>query len=316
MKTESCEPPVDIDWEEASILEVVLSAQEGVPAAKAELARREKQIDELSKNANIEKANPNHDSHGRFTFGSGKPQAGGDNNGPDNAGEAGAGGENGNDGVGSGKDIASSELARDYGQVTESKLAKELRLKDTDPSHRGDPVLKDIAHRQGFDGEADLVDEETFNKVVANGGTVTYRGITDYHDGPGPDAKYIQGDAEITQQFAKGSYHAGGGVYGSGTYTSTEIEVANHYAFEDGSSGAVVKMAIKPNARIATPLQWHEARQTVKNGKGGFIGADNEGRLLAAKGFDGYRILSPNVDNPSSNFIVMLNRKALVVLKK
>ena len=50
-KTESCEPPVDIDWAEASILEVVLSAEEGVPAAKAELQRREKQVDTVSAKA-------------------------------------------------------------------------------------------------------------------------------------------------------------------------------------------------------------------------------------------------------------------------
>ena len=48
MKEESCEPSVDIDWAEASILEVILSAQEGIPAAKAELQRREKDIDTVS----------------------------------------------------------------------------------------------------------------------------------------------------------------------------------------------------------------------------------------------------------------------------
>jgi hypothetical protein len=214
-----------------------------------------------------------------------------------------------------GKDIT-SELGRDYGQVSESKRAKELRLKQMEPGTRGDPVLEDIAKRQGFDGEAELVDQKTFDEVVAKGGTVTYRGITPHYDGPGSGATFIEGESATTDSFAKGEYFAGQGVYGGGTYTSTEIEVANHYATEDGAGGHVVTMAIKPGAKIATPQQWAEARQAAKDEKGGFMGANDEGRILAAKGFDGFRVLAPNVDNPSNNFIVVINRTALVVLDK
>jgi hypothetical protein len=77
MKNETCDPPRDVDWSEASSLEVVLSAQDNIPGAKAELARREKEAQELDKSADIEKGNPNRDSKGRFTFGSGGPQAAG-----------------------------------------------------------------------------------------------------------------------------------------------------------------------------------------------------------------------------------------------
>ena len=77
MKTETCSPPRDVDWSEASSLEVVLSAQENIPGAKAELARREKEAQELDKSADIQKNNPNRDSKGRFTFGAGGPQGGG-----------------------------------------------------------------------------------------------------------------------------------------------------------------------------------------------------------------------------------------------
>lgn len=44
---ETCDPPRDVDWAEASILEIALSAQEGIPGAKAELQRREKEVDTL-----------------------------------------------------------------------------------------------------------------------------------------------------------------------------------------------------------------------------------------------------------------------------
>lgn len=74
---ETCDPPRDVDWSEASSLEVVLSAQDNIPGAKAELARREKEAQELDKSADIYKNNPNRDSKGRFTFGSGGPQGGG-----------------------------------------------------------------------------------------------------------------------------------------------------------------------------------------------------------------------------------------------
>jgi hypothetical protein len=50
MKNENCDPPRDVDWAEASILEVVLSSQEGIPGAKAELRRREKEVDTLMAN--------------------------------------------------------------------------------------------------------------------------------------------------------------------------------------------------------------------------------------------------------------------------
>jgi len=77
METENCNPPKVDDWSEISIFEVVLGAQENIPGAKAELARREKEAQELDKSADIEKGNPNRDPRtGQFTFGAGGPQAG------------------------------------------------------------------------------------------------------------------------------------------------------------------------------------------------------------------------------------------------
>ena len=48
MKNESCEPPKDIDWENAQFVEVALGAEYGIPEAKTELQRREKQLDTVS----------------------------------------------------------------------------------------------------------------------------------------------------------------------------------------------------------------------------------------------------------------------------
>jgi hypothetical protein len=272
-------------------------------------------IKKTNKNADIEKNNPNRDSKGRFTFGSGGPQGGGGAGGGGESGESAGGGSGGSGEPGEGKDIT-SELATEYGtDGNYTEQSARLRDADFDPAQRGDATLEAIAKKQGFDGKAEMVDQEEFDKVVAEGGTVTYRGITPHYDGPGPDAKYISTEGEITDQFAQGEYFGGMGVYGNGTYTATDISTANHYASEDGAGGSVVTMAVRPTARIATPLEWNAAREAAKKG-GGFTGASNEGRILAAQGFDGYRIIGRNVDDPASNFLIVLNRKALVVLKK
>ena len=51
MKDESCTPPRYEDWSQVAILEVVLSAEEGIPGAKSELQRREKEVDTVSDKA-------------------------------------------------------------------------------------------------------------------------------------------------------------------------------------------------------------------------------------------------------------------------
>ena len=48
MKEQNCQPPADMDWAEAQLLEVALAADEGIPGAVAELQRREKQLDTVS----------------------------------------------------------------------------------------------------------------------------------------------------------------------------------------------------------------------------------------------------------------------------
>ncbi len=258
-------------------------------------------------NKKIEKqGNPNRDgATGRFTHGAGGPQSGG----------AGAGGSQD---IKEGKDITSN-LGRDYGQVSENKTSKKLKEESNAPNEKGDPVLDDIAKRQGFDGPAEIVNQEQFDKIVAEGGTVTYRGIGSHYDGPGPSAKYIDGESAITQDFAEGDYFAGKGAFGNGTYTSSDVSVAKYYAtnIDNGAdgAGAVVTMVVKPGAKIATPKQWQEARITAREGKGGFVLADDAGRILAARGFDGFRI-EGNPESGVNEYTIILNRTAVAVLNK
>lgn len=246
----------------------------------------------------LEKGNPNRDpATGRFDFGPGRYSS-----------NAGGGGTQ----RAEGKDIT-DELGKEYGTTFETKKGQELRIKEMESKY--DAVLDDIAKKQGFDGKADLVNQEQFDKIVADGGTVTHRGITNYWDGPGPDSNYIEGDS-IEKNFAEGDYFAGRGGYGSGTYTTGDLNVAKEYADKGAKGGSVVTMVVKPGAKIATPGQWQAARIAARDGKGGFMNADNEGRILAAQGFDGFRIASKNVDHFSNEFVVILNRTAVAVLDK
>lgn len=261
------------------------------------------------------KGNPYRDSaSGRFTTG-GAGASGGGGVGGAGSGESGNGSGGGGSAGGEiteGKDIT-AELGKEYGTTAETKRAMELRNEHMGANY--DPVLKDIAAKQGFDKPTELVSQEEFDKIVAEGGTVTHRGISGYYENPDPSAKYVEGQA-IEEQFAKGDYFAGSGGYGSGTYTTSDKEIAQHYATEGKPGGAVVTMVIKPGAKIATPQQWQAARTAAIEGKGGFMGADNEGRILAAQGFDGFRILAKNVDHFSNGFTVILNRTAVAVLDK
>lgn len=328
---DNCDPAYGTDWADTDIMSVMGAAKAGIPGAVAQLEKWEKElllsaIDPIStdKGADITKNNPNRDPRtGQFTYGAGGPQSsGGGGAGGAEDGDGAEGGASGAEGAGAegdmaeGKDIT-SELATEYGtDGNYTQKSADLRDADMDPAKRGDATLEDIARKQGFDGDAELVDQATFDEVVAKGGTVTYRGITPYYDGPGPDATYIEGESGITDTFAEDEYFGGLGVYGGGTYTSTDLGTAKHYASEDEAKGVVVTMAIKPGAKIATPMEWAEAKQAAADGKGGFTGATDPGRILAAKGYDGFRILAKNVDHPANQFIVVLNRTALVVLDK
>ena len=51
MREENCQPPADMNWEEAQLVEVALAAEEGIPGAVTELQRRKKLIDTVSAKA-------------------------------------------------------------------------------------------------------------------------------------------------------------------------------------------------------------------------------------------------------------------------
>lgn len=171
------------------------------------------------------------------------------------------------------------------------------------PEKRKDEALDAIIKKQGFDGNAQLVDQEQFDAIIKAGGIERYRGVSDYTDANG---NLVTGN-DIVTQFAEGKYRSGLGVSGNGIYTTDRINTAKQYADMEGN-GKVIKVAILPSAKIATIDQVDLAISHMRDPENSsFL---ELGRIMAAQGFDGY-IASGNA-LPST---IMLNRTAMAVLK-
>ena len=186
-------------------------------------------------------------------------------------------------------------------------LSKEDTSFSLTSAGRTDNALNEIIKKQGFDGKAKLVDKEEFRQVLDSGGYARYRGITEYTDS---DGNLVSGD-NIIVAFAEGEYRSGLGVSGNGIYTTHSIDTAEAYASKKGNVddyGNIVRMAILPNAKIATEEQTSLFINEMRNpANSPYL---ELGRIMAAKGFDGY--VSSGNGVPST---IMLNRTAMVVLK-
>lgn len=171
------------------------------------------------------------------------------------------------------------------------------------PENRKDEALDAIIKKQGFDGPAQLVDQEQFDAIVKANGYERYRGVGDYTDANG---NLVEGN-EIIAQFVEGQYHSGLGVSGNGIYLTHKADTAQHYADMEGN-GKVIRIAILPSAKIATAEQVDFAINQMRDPANSPL--LELGRIMAAQGFDGY--VSTGNGVPST---IMLNRTAMAVLK-
>lgn len=144
-------------------------------------------------------------------------------------------------------------MVEDYTRAVEdvdAKLAKHRR------TVRGQGLLYDAAHAQGFTGKPTVVDEADFERMLPGLKFESFRGVS-----PGTNGE------SLAQQFLDGEYYAGYGVYGDGTYAAIVEEmrrtrepgwnaekVANGYGLEldgtDSKQPTVMRMALRPEARI------------------------------------------------------------------
>ena len=215
----------------------------------------------------------------------------------------------------------------------------------------GDNALKIIAERQGFTGKPETVEsvEDLEEIQKTDGGILVYRGIADYsqevmeisarhsraeNDG-GQDSKPVQQilreGREIAQasvsytaeqaltDFREGEYFGGWGVFGNGTYTTTDKTDAVSYAMKQDTdngmlgNGRTMAMLIPSTAKAPSESV---VKTVVKNMVYGGIGnhRNNVGRMLASMGYQYYD--AGYVQSDKSGNYVVLDRSMLKVAKK
>ena len=158
-----------------------------------------------------------------------------------------------------------------------------------------DPMLEYIADRQGFSGLPEVLSREMFEARLASGGyRETYRGVT---------------SQTFVEEFKTGQYFGGQGVKGGGTYTSDSIETALSYA--QGEESQVIRMALKPDARVITRRQAEDLAADAIEGVDEVLAQaiDDEGRWAAAAGYDAMEYVKPS----GETWLIVLNRTALIV---
>lgn len=179
-----------------------------------------------------------------------------------------------------------------------SDVARVKRARSRPGDDSTDPALGEILATQGFDGPPRVVTPTQLSRVEAAGGVRVWRGIT------GPDA------ATYGEEFRTGQLHVGVGIYGNGTYTTTDSDTAATFA---GPSGVVLAMALQSDARIITWAELEELLKatidalTAEQQRRMAVLLSDPGRFAAAMGYDA--VLLPNGE------YLVLNRTALVVAR-
>jgi GNAT superfamily N-acetyltransferase len=183
----------------------------------------------------------------------------------------------------------------------------------------GDNALKIIAERQGFTGKPKTVKtlsdlEEMQSK---NGGILVYRGIANYSAEKTEKVTYSAEQA--LTDFREGEYFGGWGVFGNGTYATSNYNEAdtykNFFDIENGKvgKGKMMAMLIPKGAKAPSEAV---VKSVVKNMVyGGEATHRNDvGRRLASMGYQYYD--ASFVQNDKVGTYVILDRSMLTVAEK
>jgi len=189
----------------------------------------------------------------------------------------------------------------------------ELDSTGKDGTKRGDTYAAFIGDNLGASQLPELITEDGLAAEVANGGVELWRGF-------GAD-----GEAYI-EEYKTGKCYYGFGVSGSGTYTSTDKEMA--FMFAEFDKKNMAHMVLRADAKVIeydTMLLGNypkETRTRLKN-IAGKLGSENRDRLSATisnftndfgivgliNGYDAIRVRNTNND-----IYVVLNRGAVKVV--
>lgn len=199
---------------------------------------------------------------------------------------------------------AGADLLSDLTKLAHSAVAyRDAHRRDyEDPNDpygpRPDLLLHGIAVEQHFDGEPKVVSAAELDELIASGQPELWRGVKARESG--------RTAADINEELRNGPVYYGAGIYGNGVYTALR---ENHaHAFSDGTTGAVSRMTLRPDARVGDYEEIRREWSSYANGIQDptvydFMG--DPGRYAAARGWDAY--VTPEQS------IVVLNRTALVI---
>ena len=179
-------------------------------------------------------------------------------------------------------------------------------LKGENTYHASIPLAA-IYRLQGFDGLPTVSTKAEIDKAVKNGEIELFRGVAPVSKAPSSN--------QMAEDFRNGTYYAGDGIYGYGTYSAYN-QGAHQRAFATaqgyaGTNGTIMRMTLKADARVIDSRQAHsnmlsEASnwQRANPGKPLPVVYSNEGMWAAAKGYDALKATSG---------VVVLNRTAVRV---
>jgi len=192
----------------------------------------------------------------------------------------------------------------------------------TPRSDKGDYKLEAIQEALGFNGLPKLVTEQEMEQLKSEGWTGVYRGVRNLGV-----KDYLA--PELVAEFKTGKHYPGLGIFGNGTYASTDIVTAGNYA--EGRTANLITLAISPEAKIINykDLQLMlEAEQTQvidRMGASQYVHSgemaifNDPGRYAASKGYDAIivpqREKSNQLTQRDEDFYVILNRTKVAVVE-
>lgn len=192
----------------------------------------------------------------------------------------------------------------------------------SDQLEQSDGFLAEVYEEQKFDGLPEVISEKELAARIWDEGYIPMmRGLS---------------DKRFVEQFKRGNYFAGLGIYGNGTYAATageamlkELrgyssnadeflaaiqdgyagEVARDYAGPAANDGGVMTMALKPNSKIIEKndieaMLYNELRGKTDPFEQKVL--NDLGRFAAMKGYDAIYV-------KNRDYYVVLNRTAVVV---
>lgn len=192
------------------------------------------------------------------------------------------------------------------------------------PTH--DRVLEDMWAVRGFDGPPTVLPHDEFEKRVNNEDMiVVYRGIAP------PKEQQTQAAAEVwAEEYRTGPAHGGFGVFGNGTYTSTDPQTADDWA---GPNRALLRIALPRDLKSTTyqnlkaqasdfryeldkvardesaSTETRDRARTQREREGVIVG--DEGRLAVALGYQAVQFHGSDTDN--EDYWIIHDRSAVIV---